>query len=188
MRSIARSGFVAALLVLPPLGCAVGSVLMTDPLLGLAFEPTAQRFEPAPGAIVKELRLRAGQYWLFASYDDSSVGGCRYAVIAGLARPSLDTVPPLEGPLEPDFGVVVARCGSSYRALGVPDRMFTDLGLPQRVIVGLVRDAVARLVLGFGGKEALERTLQEQWKGQLSVAPALADALRDAGVRVRIDK
>ncbi len=169
-----------------PVQAADPVVKMIDPLLGLHFDPRIIRFEPAPEGALRALRYGRGQNWLFASYDDSSQSGNRYFIIAGLVPTQLDTEPPRESDkLSPNFGVVYAVKGNSYKALGVPDLLYDDKEplVSERVMLGLTHDAVARLISAFGGNAALQKVLSKE-PGQDTIPKPLVEALRRAGISV----
>lgn len=159
-------------------------MMMTEPLLGLDFDPVKVHFESAPSEITRALHLRDGQYWIFSTYDDRAQGNCRYIIIAGLTPVYLDTDPPQKGPLESDFGSVIAHCGKGYKSLGVPDRLVSDLGLPDRVVLGLVRNSIERLICAHGGKTSLQKVLSQQLHNREILPKLVLEVLRESGIKV----
>jgi len=158
-------------------------IVMSDPILGLDFNFKSSSIDTVPAKIVKALHMRKGQYWIFATYDDTSQSGSRYMIISGLAHMKLDTKPSKMGGVEPDFGAVIVERAGKYKALGVPDRMLSgDLKLNDRVIRGLVHDAITRLIRIFGSRDSLQDEIKKQWKGEADFQPMVRDALQQEGI------
>lgn len=135
------------------------SALMQDPLLGLSFDPDGVQFEAAPDMALTEEDKCRGKWYLFAKYADPHVVHRNYLLISGLVSVFGDLNPPSVVAIEPDFGFVAQCDGADCRVLGVPDRLFGDLGLPDYIVTGIATDAVNRLVVAFGGKGELQMKL-----------------------------
>ena len=132
---------------------------MQDPLLGLSFDPDRVQFEAAPDMALTEEDKCRGTWYLFAKYADPRVVDRNYLLISGLVSVHGDMNPQSVVAIEPDFGFVAQCNGADCRVLGVPDRLFGDLGLPDYIVTGIVTDAVNRLVVAFGGKGELQENL-----------------------------
>lgn len=194
MKSIVRS--LASLALALVAACAVPVTapshepLMSDPLLGLPFDPYTTRFEQFPYTrSVAELSQRKPQ-WIFASYRDTKSRDT-YWIVSGYqeVKPD-DNGGNAKVHLEPDFGAVVRISQARWTVLGTPDRLFDTQQplLAPEILHGLVRDAAVRYVRAFGGANKLSTEIEQQ-KGVADEAPrSLVDELIQRGVRITLTK
>lgn len=153
---------------------------MTDPLLGLRFDSGIVKYEAASPVILRDLKLRPGDYWVFAKVTLSEYPNRQYILISGLAKVELDSLPPSDGPLEPDFGTLAVSEDGHYRIIGPADSLFA---LPDSVATAIIRDAIQRSIRAFGGVDALERQIRNQITHDV-IPRVLADVLISSGVPV----
>jgi hypothetical protein len=146
------------------------------------------------------LDLKTLPFWVYAEYvDRATQGRCRYVLIDGLLP---DADKPLAAGGDIDVGIaqqvpaVLRDCGQGFEIVSreVYDSLFDasfesaylkGKGRPPvgaGVAQGLARDYVRRLVVAFGGRDALKRQFA-QTPGSLDhLEDALEAALAEAGV------
>jgi len=159
---------------------------MTDPLIGLEYEPKSVVFDRFPRAVKWESGapgIGDGINWVFSVCVDADHLGDEYWIVAGLSRSWLDTEPPSRGDYEETAGTVLVKRAGRYRVLGSYGKLYKMLGLSEKIVGCLLRDAVERMVRAYGGKGALEAAWGRS-TGVISVEPALARAFEDAGVHL----
>ncbi|MBB6091983.1 hypothetical protein HNQ60_000829 [Povalibacter uvarum] len=152
---------VTALSFMWALAACAEAIPMQDPLLALSFDPGHVKFEAAPDVVLTAEKKKRGTWYLFAKYADEKIANRSYLLVSGMVEVYGDTSPQRVIGAEPDFGFVAQCDGMQCRVLGVPDRMFDDLGLPHHAVVGLATDAVSRLITAFGGKDHLQKKLDD---------------------------
>lgn len=146
------------------------AALIGDPLVGLYVDTATAGLNHLPEDIRKGARLQPDEYWVFASYDDSARTGDRYFIISRGRKFGM-------------FGMIVVVNNGKYRIDAAEN--FDNRGLPNYVVRALAQDAVVHLIRIFGSKEAVQKKITEEWKklnGNAQVVPAMADALREAGI------
>lgn len=157
---------------------------MTDPILGLEYSVRSVLFDQFPNTVTwksKAPKLRDGVNWIFASFVDPKQRSDEYLIVAGMSQTWLDTEPATRGDYELTSGTVLLRRAGKYRVVGSYDKLYGMLGLSEKVVDGLLQNAVARIVRAFGGKEALEAAWGRS-SGVVSLEPALVRAFTNAGV------
>lgn len=178
---------VTALSVTWALSACAQSIPMQDPLLALSFDPSHVKFEAAPDMVLAAEKKGRGTWYLFAKYVDEKIANRSYLLVSGMVEVYGDTSPKKAVGVEPDFGFVAQCDGMQCRVLGVPDRMFDDLGLPHDVVAGIASDAVSRLITAFGGKDRFQQKLDglaSSAKG-IYIPPELLRALQAAGLDMK---
>jgi hypothetical protein len=182
MKSIARKALRFA-----AVACALGASLasaappaMTDPLIGLSFDPAQIRFAAWADTQTTRKALGNEKKWIFACARSPEKTLC---VVAGHRRVQPDG----EGAavLEPDFGAVIVKQGRRQAVLGVPERMFDE----PAIVSGaerdrLLRDAVARYTKAFGSTAKLQAAISTQGVSIDSLPPPLVEALKAGGISV----
>jgi len=150
---------------------------MTDPLLGLSFDPQTVRFPTWQDSHVTRRELGSGRKWVFGCAQSGDATTC---VIAGMRPVHGDGG---EAVSEPDFGAVVYRRGSMQQVLGVPDRMFdTKPIVSEHVRKALLGDAIARYTRAFGGKDKLQAEIDTQRVTREALPAPTAEALEAGGL------
>jgi hypothetical protein len=134
---------------------------MQDPLVGLSFDPRQVRFDDAPTIALTADDKKRGKWYLFAQYEDKANTGWTYMIVSGLVSVYGDTRPKAVVATEPDFGFLTRCDAERCEVLGVPDRMFGDLGLPDSVVSGLAADAVSKMIVAFRGRDGLQESLDD---------------------------
>lgn len=158
---------------------------MSDPFVGLEFDPANTKFEKVPKSEYTKTHEVDGPWWLFAKYCDGEGTKRCYIVISGFLRQKRDTEPETYGEPEPDFGTVFLIENGNYKILGVADRLEGDdlhIGDPA-IIRGLMDDAARRLIDAFGGSAVVQQKV-EQMPRHPWMIPVMAEALERAGVHV----
>ncbi len=188
MKSIVRSGiiFLCSLsVILGSIGC-VSAELMTDPLMGVTFDPNTIHFEQFPSSPQTAKELGVLPKWIFGAHHDKQVGA-RVYILAGFHMVHPDG--PGKAVKEPDFGAVIRVTGQQIDVLGVPDRLFEGTGIvPPDIVESLVRDAVHRYVVAFGGPLRLGRLMDQQGVSAENIPAVLVIALQQQGVPVHRGK
>lgn len=165
-------------------------VLMVDPLVQLSFDPEKKYFDPAPAAVIdsvaKARKVRLGKHWVFADVDDTAHPGNRYLIVAGFMQRLPEDSRRQQSRLEPDPGVVVMAHHETYQILGDADGVgIYGLGIPEDIVMALMRDYVRRLVRAWGGSAAVQQAIKAQWietGGVSRQGKALVVAMREEGI------
>lgn len=181
MKSTVKFWLAPALVLLGLLKAVASENVVSDPLLGMEYDPAKVRFGEVGQAQREAMRVREGRWWVFAEFEDAEGGG-RYLVIGGLAPHYLDTEPPTPGPLEYAEGLVVLCRKEGCESLGTVD-IVTERKpkLAPRIVRGVVDDYVARLTKALGSREEVEKVIRAQ-KLRPWTTPPVAEALVRAGI------
>jgi len=151
---------------------------MTDPLIGLSFDPAAVRFEEWRDSATTRKELGPMPKWIFGC---ALVDGGRVCVIAG--HRSIRPEGGGAAVTEPDFGGVIEERGAVHKVLGVPDRMFDKQAIVSPAVRdSLLRDSVSRYIKAFGDASKLRAAISAQRVPLDTIPRPLLEALRTAGV------
>lgn len=181
MKFTASFKIFPALVLLGFFEASASENILSDPLLGMEYDPAKVVFIEIGVEEGKAMNLREGRWWVFSEYTDAKEGQ-RYVVVGGLAPIYLDTEPPTPGPLEVADGLLI-QCGKEVcRHLGTVDlvterKPALDVGIAR----GVMDDYVARLVKALGGKAEVEKVIRAQ-KLRPWTTPQVAEALMRAGI------
>ena len=149
---------------------------MTDPLIGLSFDPAVVRLEEWKDSPATLKEMGPSKKWIFGC---APVAAGRVCIIAGFRTVRSEGAAPVT---EPDFGGVVQEQAATHKVLGAPERLFDKQPLVAAAIRDeLLRDAVSRYIKAWGGADKLRAAIRSQIPLD-TIPPALADALRAAGV------
>lgn len=120
--------------------------LMVHPLFGNQFRLSELQFPRFSNVVVRELKLRPGQYWQFASFSDLLDGfSRRYILIAGISTPESGLT------AEPNFGAMILFEKGRYRIIGSADDLAVQGKFSPQVQQGVYESAIDELVRAFGG-------------------------------------
>ncbi|MCX9155300.1 hypothetical protein OPU71_04105 [Niveibacterium sp. 24ML] len=183
VRKALRWAVLACLLSARPAMADGGASAMSDPLLGLSFDPERVRFPTWQDSQATRRELGSGRKWVFACAQSGDASTC---VIAGMRTIQSDGGG--ASVTEPDPGAVVYRRGKMQQVLGVPDRMFDAKPIvSERVRKAILADAVSRYTRAFGGKDKLQAEIDTQHLTREAVPGPTADALRAGGLTLTGD-
>lgn len=158
-----------------------------DPVLEVSVDSRALKSEEVPLSLYKAMGLDGGPWWYFAKYDDSKVSGRRYFMVAGNGQYWLDTEPPTKAnDLEAQDEVLYLRDGQYQSVDNVVGFSDPDDHVPERVIMGLYRDLVERLIRQLGSPQAIDKELREYWTdlgGKVQVDPYMYRVLESHGIK-----
>ena len=167
----------------------IATVYMKEPLFELSYDPNLIKYEELSSNVVDKLNIDnlpiGGKYWIYGKYIDQDnnvfliIAGQVSQEIVGEGNKARRTVGNTSGML------VVQKNGKL--SLAWKDVNFygaNSIKLPEKVVDGILLDAVQRLALAFGGKEKIEEIFKQAKyiEGPLFAFPPLFKALNNYGI------
>ncbi|HKP94347.1 MAG TPA: hypothetical protein VJ385_01200 [Fibrobacteria bacterium] len=157
--------------------------LMTDPLMGLSYDPDSVHFDFCPRGFDFREGSITGKQWIFAKckQDEST-----YYIYSGLFKHWSDRDEKwVDSIMEPDFGSVVKITGKKFEEIGTPDVLYGKKAkLSEKAGKCLVEDAVNRYSIAFGNISGLQKAVTKKGIAAENLPKILVDALRSGGVTI----
>ncbi len=163
------------------------SLLMTDPLLGIPYNPDSIKFESCPRWFDSREGRVVGKEWIYAKCRQSNV---TYYIYSGLFKLWDDHDEAwVDSVLEPDFGAVIKVAGRKIVELGTPAVLYgTKPSFPDNAGKCLVEDAVKRYTKAFGGVLELQKAVTDNKVVEGNLPKILVEALISGGINVPVGK
>jgi hypothetical protein len=161
--------------------------LMTDPLMGLQYNPDSIKFESCPRWFDSRDGRVIGKEWIYAKCRQPN--GTFY-IYSGLFKLWNDQDEVwMDSVLEPDFGAVIKVTGRKIVELGTPDVLYgTKHTLPENAGKCLAEDAVKRYIKAFGSVSKLQKALTDKHVVKENLPKILVEALISGGLNVPASK
>jgi hypothetical protein len=185
MNFIARKALIAIATLIQVGSCSSQEKdqLMTDPLMGMSYNPTLIHFDPCPNGFDSRDGHVLGKEWVFSKCTKPEG---TYYIYSGLMKRWNDQKEEwLDSLLEPDFGVVIRVSDNKISEIGTPDVLYgRKQKLPEKVMQCLADDAVKRYIKAYGSASDFQKDVSSQKVAAENLPSVLVEALRRAGISI----